>query len=257
VELISTAKYYVGVCPVKVKMTGKITVRRAMTLKYYFVRSDGVKTRLAPLIFRRGGTKNVPFSWSVGKDYYGWVQLIVNHNGRLIKSAKKDFQVKCDKKPVLTPVKKIDPTKIRVKKPELVFIQKNTTMVINKLNKHLPPTLNTCTLAKWTMKAPKPPEDPANNVLSSIWETTYDGMRVKITSSVSPGYEGMIISGIKLTIPVRTGYNRKTVSDWILRKYGTNTRVGSTQYSIEYMTNCWWFFKLRSKEVTVELKWNG
>lgn len=258
VELTSTAKYFMGICPVTVKMKGTISVSEAITLEYYFVRSDGAKSNSIPLIFRRAGKKDVHFSWTIGGDYQGWVQLVANSKGSLKKSNKVGFQVKCDKKKVpILAMKKFDLSKIRVKKPELIFIQKNTTRIINKLSKHLPRTLNICKLAKWIMKSPQPSGDPNTGVVSSIWKTTYDGMDIQVTSSVSPGYEGMIISGIKLTISANTGYNRNQVSGWITKKYGTNTMVGSTAYSIEYMTNCWFFFKLYPKKVIVELKWKG
>jgi len=141
--------------------------------------------------------------------------------------------------------------------PGLVFIRQNTAFVIKKMLKHLPATLNECRLAKWTMKSPKPPEDPNHDVLASVWNTNYDGMQVRIYSSVSPGYTGMIIAGIKLTIPVRTGYDRAAVSKWILNRYGTQTVVGSTAYRIEYRNRCWFIFRLESKEVIIELKWMG
>lgn len=149
-------------------------------------------------------------------------------------------------------VKKKQPVSVT---SQLSFIRKNTSFIIKKLYKHLPATLNECRLAKWTMKAPKPAEDPSHDVFASVWTTTFDGMRIKINSSVSPGYEGLIIAGIKLTINVPVGYDKKKVHDWIIRRYGSNTRVGSTAYSIEYMTNCWFVFKLYQKKVIIQLKW--
>lgn len=154
-----------------------------------------------------------------------------------------------------TPVrKKIVPQKSTSK---LIFIRKNTDRIIRKMAKHLPATLNECTLAKWTMKDPRPSEDPSTSNFASIWKTSFDGMQVQINSSVSPGYTGLIISGIKLTFPARTGYSRTRVSNWIKAKYGNNTRVGSTEYFIEYMTNCWLIFRLNQRSVVVELKWMG
>jgi len=140
---------------------------------------------------------------------------------------------------------------------KMLFIKKNTDSLIKKMNKHLPKTLNTCTLAKWTMKAPQPAEDPSESTFASIWKTNFDGMQVQINSSVSPGLTGLIISGIKLTLSARTGYNRKRVSSWILARYGQNTRVGSTDFFIEYMTNCWFVFRLNQRNVVIELKWMG
>ena len=97
VELTATAKYYVGVCPVTVKMTGTIKVPKAMTVKYYFLRSDGAKSIEKSLKFFTAGSKNVNYSWKIGKDYQGWVQLLVKANVQVVKSIKVGFQVKCDK----------------------------------------------------------------------------------------------------------------------------------------------------------------
>ncbi|MCK5005366.1 MAG: hypothetical protein KAS21_09770 [Candidatus Aminicenantes bacterium] len=97
VELIATAKYYVGVCPVTIKMTGTIKVPKAMSAEYYFLRSDNAKSKTNLLMFFAAGSKNVKFSWKIGKDYQGWVQLLVKANGQVVKSKKVGFQVKCDK----------------------------------------------------------------------------------------------------------------------------------------------------------------
>lgn len=142
-------------------------------------------------------------------------------------------------------------------KPGLIFIRQNTEAVIKKLIKYLPATLNECRLANWTMKAPQPPQDRNRDGLASTWTTSLDGIQVRIYSSRSPGYEGLIIAGIKLTIQVGTGYDRAAVSKWIHNRFGTNTVVGSTPYRIEYRTNCWFLFRLNPKSVEVELKWNG
>ncbi|MEN8152941.1 MAG: CARDB domain-containing protein [Acidobacteriota bacterium] len=111
VELISPANHYVGVCPVTVKMTGKITVSKAMTVKYYFKRSDGVTSRLTPLIFTTAGTKNIPFTWKLGKDGQAWVQLIVKTASGEVKSFQKEFDVKCDKKRKV--IKKLTPAQMK------------------------------------------------------------------------------------------------------------------------------------------------
>ena len=153
-----------------------------------------------------------------------------------------------------TIVKRKTPVLITAKMRMLI---RRTNSIIGKMDKHLPRTLNVCKLAKWTMKDPKPAEDPGQGGIGSLWNTTYDGMRVEIYSSVSPGYEGQIIARIKLTIPARNGYLRKRVSDWVYARYGNNTRVGSTMYSPEYMTNCWLRFSIRDKMVIIEMKWMG
>jgi len=97
VELVATAKYYVGVCPVTVKMTGTIKVPKAMKVRYYFLRSDNAKSKESKLLYYAMGSKNVKYSWKIGRDYQGWVQLLVKADGKVYKSQKVIFQVKCDK----------------------------------------------------------------------------------------------------------------------------------------------------------------
>lgn len=97
-ELQSPAKHYEGFCPAKVKMTGKIDATGPVILKYQFLRSDGVKSRLITLNFTGRGSKTIPFNWEINKDYQGWVQLIVKLPKKEIKSNKFYFDVKCDKK---------------------------------------------------------------------------------------------------------------------------------------------------------------
>ena len=101
VELKSQAKYYVGVCPVKVKMTGIITVSKAMSVKYFFKKSDNTQSRLTPLVFSRAGSREIPFSWSLSKDCQAWVQLVVKTGTSEIKSGKIEFKVDCDERKIL------------------------------------------------------------------------------------------------------------------------------------------------------------
>ncbi len=97
VKLVATAKYYVGVCPVTIKMTGTIKVPKAMTVRYYFLRSDNARSKESKLLFLAMGSKNAKYSWKIGRDYQGWVQLLVKADGKVYKSQKVIFQVKCDK----------------------------------------------------------------------------------------------------------------------------------------------------------------
>ena len=100
VDLVASAKYYMGVCPVTVKMKGTIKVLKAMTVKYYFLRSDGATSKETKLVFRSGGSKYINFTWKIGKNYVGWAQLIVK-SPSIVKSSKIGFEVKCDKKVVI------------------------------------------------------------------------------------------------------------------------------------------------------------
>lgn len=104
VELTCIAKTWLGVCPITVKMTGTVKAPAAMSLQYYFIRSDGASSTPAPLIFRTRGTKTIPFTWTLSKDYQAWVQLIVKMADKTeIKSVRVYFKVDCDetKKPGL------------------------------------------------------------------------------------------------------------------------------------------------------------
>ena len=103
-ELKSSTKFYVGVCPVKVKMMGVITVPAAMTVKYRFQRSDGTSSRLTSLMFRVSGSKILPFTWTLGKDYKGWVELIVKTKSGDVRSNRFQFSVDCNENDGINPV---------------------------------------------------------------------------------------------------------------------------------------------------------
>ena len=96
VKLESNAKHYRGVCPVIVKMTGKITTPSSMRVSYSFLRSDGSRPQWNSLNFPGAGTKVLPFTWKISKDYNGWVQLIVKTENDERRSEKFHFDVVCD-----------------------------------------------------------------------------------------------------------------------------------------------------------------
>lgn len=95
VELQSLAKHYMRVCPVEVKMTGKITVSAPITLKYRFERSEGGEARFIQLTLPKG-EKTLPFKWKLNKNGQFWVELVVVFAGKEFRSGKREFNVKCN-----------------------------------------------------------------------------------------------------------------------------------------------------------------
>ncbi len=119
VKLESYTKHYRGICPVTVKMTGKIIVPSAMSVKYMFLRSDGSRPKLNSLIFKEAGTRVLPFTWKISKDYNGWVQLIVRTEKSEWRSEKFHFDVVCDNTPQAG-VSQGDPKITKIQKPDLI-----------------------------------------------------------------------------------------------------------------------------------------
>lgn len=126
VKLESYAKHYRGICPVTVKMTGKIIVPSAMSVKYMFRRSDGSRPKLNSLIFKEAGTRVLPFTWKISKDCNGWVQLIVRTESSEWSSEKFHFDVVCDNKPQVG-VSPGDPKIKEIQKPDLIVSGINIT----------------------------------------------------------------------------------------------------------------------------------
>ena len=104
VELKSSAKYYFGICPKTVKMTGKITIPKSMSVKYYFVKYDGVLSQSASVTsLMVKGLNHVHFSWKINKDCQAWVQLVVKTSSSVVKSNKVEFKVNCDEEKTIKP----------------------------------------------------------------------------------------------------------------------------------------------------------
>ena len=102
-ELKSSVKYYNGVCPETIKMTGTIIVPGPMSIKYSFLRSDGVVVFPGTVNFSTKGSKNIPFVWSIEKDYKGWVEFIVKTPTGEVRSGKTEFMVKCKEEKKIIP----------------------------------------------------------------------------------------------------------------------------------------------------------
>lgn len=65
-------------CPETYTVTGKITVNKAGTVKYKWVRSDGTLSSTQTLTFSSVGTKPITDSWTInGDSYAGWEQIQV------------------------------------------------------------------------------------------------------------------------------------------------------------------------------------
>lgn len=99
-EMKSPAKHYEGVCPVEVKINGIIKSSGSVKLKYQFLRSDGVLTRLTDVLFNGRDSKTIPFIWKINNNFKGWVQLLVKLPKGEVKSNQFHFDVKCYKKQV-------------------------------------------------------------------------------------------------------------------------------------------------------------
>jgi len=137
VELESKAKHYVGVCPVTIKMTGKITASAPMTVRYNFVRSDGITTRGNVLKFMSKGTKSISFKWALNKNGQAWVRFVVKTESGKVKEAKQEFEVTCNN---LNQVGQADFSLKKIQKPDLTisgisFL--NGTPKVNKANEFL------------------------------------------------------------------------------------------------------------------------
>ncbi|MEN8155152.1 MAG: hypothetical protein ABFR75_14130 [Acidobacteriota bacterium] len=129
VELKSSTKFYLGVCPKTIKMTGIITLSKAMSVKYYFVKYDGVLSKSKPVTSQMAkGLNHVHFSWKINKDCQAWVQLVVKTLSSKVKSKKVEIKVNCDEeKSTKPPITKFN--RGRQYKPELV---KAITFHVNK-----------------------------------------------------------------------------------------------------------------------------
>ena len=66
-----------GAGSVPVQFHGHITVNGPGTVRYSFVRSDGASGPVLSMTFDRAGTREVETSWTLGRDYAGWIAIRV------------------------------------------------------------------------------------------------------------------------------------------------------------------------------------
>lgn len=113
-------------CPAKVDFNGSITMNGPGTVRYTFVRSDGATGPTYSLNFPnfKGGTKAVDTSWTLNKDYSGWVRIKVL-SPNLVESSNASFNLNCSKvgviePPVINPVGTIVTCPLQVARTEMV-----------------------------------------------------------------------------------------------------------------------------------------
>ena len=63
-------------------------------VRYKFVRSDGVVSAIEVVRFTRLRKKTVSTSWTIGRDYSGWVQLVIVFPGH-VESNRAHFRIDC------------------------------------------------------------------------------------------------------------------------------------------------------------------
>lgn len=81
-------------CPVTVNLNGAITTSGPVEVKYTWTSSDNSTWPEHTINFTKAGTQNVAETWSLNKNYTGWVQLKVVSPNALM-SPRANFKVTC------------------------------------------------------------------------------------------------------------------------------------------------------------------
>jgi len=71
-----------GDCPREVKFSAKITVSKAGTVTYYWIRSDGAQSSQQSIEFDAAGTKTITTTWTLGasgEEVEGWEQVYIDN----------------------------------------------------------------------------------------------------------------------------------------------------------------------------------
>lgn len=80
-SLAASPANYNGPCPAVIKLTGQIFMKAKGTVRYTFLRSDGMMYPIRELVFPGPGAKPVETTWSLGgtavPSYSGWVAIKV------------------------------------------------------------------------------------------------------------------------------------------------------------------------------------
>jgi hypothetical protein len=97
VSLQAPVNVYEGGCPVEVGVTGEITVTdpSVTSVRYQFVRSDGVGSPVTTLQFPKPGSLPVSIETQVGGDFIGWMGIRILAPGENRIAAKASFDVRC------------------------------------------------------------------------------------------------------------------------------------------------------------------
>lgn len=75
VVITASPATYSGVCPTTITVTGNITVNKAGTVKYHFVRSDGSSSEIKTLTFTAGGSQAISDSYQASTTGYDTVYI--------------------------------------------------------------------------------------------------------------------------------------------------------------------------------------
>ena len=89
---------YRGFCPHKFVFTGRITVNREGTVRYTWLRSDGIPRKTYTLEFAAAGTKTVTHEWELGgamgtyRDRWAQIEILAPNSRR---SNQAEFDLEC------------------------------------------------------------------------------------------------------------------------------------------------------------------
>lgn len=83
---------YTGSLPASISFIGRITASQPCDVRYQFVRSDGTMRPIATLHFDTAGTRDAGMTWSLSRNYSGWVSLKVL-SPRSVESSRAQFEV--------------------------------------------------------------------------------------------------------------------------------------------------------------------
>lgn len=75
VVITASPATFSGVCPTTITVTGTLTVNKAGTVKYHFVRSDGSTSDIKTLTFTAGGSQAITDSYSASVSGYDTVYI--------------------------------------------------------------------------------------------------------------------------------------------------------------------------------------
>ncbi len=98
-ELTAVPGLHRGPCPATITFRAEIQPPPLPgPVRYKFVRSDGSQSAQEEVRFTRLRKKTVSTSWTIGRDYSGWVQLVITFPGR-VESNRAHFRIECRSTP--------------------------------------------------------------------------------------------------------------------------------------------------------------
>jgi hypothetical protein len=96
-KLFAEPSSYKGECPAKITFKGRIIATEPCQVQYHFIRSDGASSPAKEETFEKAGWKDVSMTWTIGKDYSGWVVLKVI-SPQPAESEKAHFKITCEER---------------------------------------------------------------------------------------------------------------------------------------------------------------